>query len=214
MEPVPPHNFYRALGGDGPLQHRQLDAERGGRVADDHPPPGSVRSGPRSGGDDLAHVPVQPPCRGIGRHRRPAPRSYRGADRGGGNRRPVRDLRRAGLGDAELAADIYFPVGDRNGFDDAGVASHRAAARTKGRAPVCSRSQRCGLEYQPRRRSGIGGPGDRRTRHGGTLLDQCLEHVRRHRRADLVAPSPADCTIPAHRALPQRDSQRFALRSL
>ena len=28
VEPVPPHNFYRALGGDGPLQYRQLDAER------------------------------------------------------------------------------------------------------------------------------------------------------------------------------------------
>ena len=65
-----------------------------------------------------------------------------------------------------------------------------------------------------RPRSRVGGPGDRRTRHGGALLDQCLEHLRRHRRADLVAASRADRAIPTRRALPQRYSQRFALRSL
>ena len=69
---------------------------------------------------------------------------------GSGNRRLVRDLRMVGLGHAELAADIYLRQGrHRDGSGDAGVAGHRAAASTKGRAPVCSRSQRCGLEYEP-----------------------------------------------------------------
>ena len=75
MEPVPSHSFYRALAGDGSVQYRQLDAERRGGLADDQPQPKSLRSGPRPGGDDLAHVPVQPPCRSIGGHRRPPPPS-------------------------------------------------------------------------------------------------------------------------------------------
>jgi hypothetical protein len=77
-----------------------------------------------------------------------------------------------------------------------------------------SRSQRCGLEYQPRHRSRVGRLGDWRTRHGGTLLDQRVEHVRRHRGADLVAPSAADRAIPTRGAFRQRYSQRLALRSL
>src|SRR6516162_725837 len=60
--------FLPCSAGDGAVQYRQLDAECGGRVVDDQPPPGSVRSGPRSGGDDPAHVLVQPLCRSIGRY--------------------------------------------------------------------------------------------------------------------------------------------------
>ena len=44
-------------------------------------------------------------------------------------------FRMAGVDHAQLAADIYFPVGDSYGFGDAAVAGYRAAARTKGRAP-------------------------------------------------------------------------------
>ena len=62
MESVPLHSFYRALGSDGRLQYWQLDAERRGGVADDYPQPGTTQRGPCPGGDDSAHVSVQPPA--------------------------------------------------------------------------------------------------------------------------------------------------------
>src|SRR5262249_43522118 len=76
--------------------------------ADDKSQPGSVRSGSRTGGGDPANVPVQPTCRSIGRHRRPPPLHYRGADRSGRPGRPVRSVGVVRLGPAEPAAVFLF----------------------------------------------------------------------------------------------------------
>jgi len=90
-------------------------------------------------------------------------------------------FRMAGVGHTDWLLTFIFLSGSRR-FWRCRRGRLCAAARTKEELRSASRPQRRGFKYQPCHRSGVGRLG---LAHwdGCALLDQCLEHVRRHRRA-------------------------------
>src|SRR5215475_6325459 len=154
---VPLSGLYRVVGRDRGVQHRHLDAERGGGLADDQPRSRPVHRFAGAGGNIASAVPVRSSGRGACRHRRspPAAHCHPSSDRGAGG-----GIRRAGLagtGHPGPASRLHLRGGDGSGARHAGLAVDRSAVGTAATAATGRRSQQYWSQYQPRGRPALAG---------------------------------------------------------
>ena len=185
---APPSRVQRAVDRNRHLEHRDVDAECGGRLAHGWHDARCLHRLAGAGGHHAAGGATGAARRRARRHHRPAQAADRRQRRAHRHRRSTWFFRMAWPGHAGDPADLHVPRRRRVRADCAGLAGHRALPGAAQGPAGGNLAQQRRHQHQPRSRAGARRHHHRRTGIGCALLAQCAEHAGRHRCPPVVAP--------------------------